>query len=288
MRQISIFELVPNPTTPNEPQHIIVDGDLSQAFHGSFWKNAAGTVFPFYTYNLTTNLPPYGTNLVPATTFYVKNNSDFDGQYTVYTKLASDSAYEPAVYNSTTNKTKIYVSSLMPQGTTVNVGVIQGISTYKFNIVGGSPLYVEEREINEDYPVAIVGRFSEVWGEVLQQNLLLLSQNFAGTVAPVNPILGQSWFDTQSAQLKIWTGGNWVAITSSVASYNHTQTTAAATWTVTHNLGTSAPFIADVKVYVNTSNGVKMMMPSDISFINANTITISFTSNYSGYATVRK
>lgn len=288
MRQISIFELVPNPTTPNEPQHIIVDGDLTQAFHGSFWKNAAGDTFPFYTFNLTTDLPPYGTDLIPATTFYVKGNVEFDGLYTVYTKSASDDVYTGAIYDSVTEKTKIYVSNLMPQGVNVNIGTVQGISTYKFNIAGSAPVYVDERSINEDLPVTIVGRFSEVWGEVLQQNLLSLSQNFAGTVAPANPLLGQPWYDTQTAQLKIYTGTEWVAITSSVASYNHTQTVAAASWTINHNLGTLTPFIADVNVYVNTSNGVKMMMPSDISFIDANNITVSFTSAYTGYAVVRK
>jgi hypothetical protein len=288
MRQISIYELVPNPTIADEPQHIIVDGDYTEAFHGAFWKDASGTEFPYYTYNLTTNLPPYGTELIPATTFMVKQNSGFGGNYTTYTKQTSDGSYNSAVYDAATNRTKIYVSNLMPQGTSVNTGVIVGISTYKFNIVGGTPKYVDERSLDESMPIGLVGRFSEVWGEIVQQNLLTLAQNFAGPIAPVNPVLGQTWFDSASSQLKIYDGSQWVAITSSIASYTHTQTTSAAAWIVDHNFNLPSPFIADVNVYVNTANGVKIMIPSDITFVSANRISISFNSSYSGYVIVKK
>lgn len=288
MRQISIYELVPNPTIAAEPQHIIVEGDFTQAFHGSYWVNSTGTKVPFYTYNLTTNLPPYGYELIPATTFYVKENQSFDGQYTVYTTQSATDTYDSVVYDSNTDRSKIYVSNLMPQGNVVNVGVIRGISTYKFNISGGSPLYVDERSIDEARSVAFVGRFAEVWGEAVQQNMINIAQNFSGPIAPAAPFTGQTWFDTGSTQLKVFDGVQWVAITSSIASYTHTQTTAASTWLVDHNFGLQAPYIADVNVYVNTSNGVKIMMPSDVSFISATRLSVSFNSNYTGYVIVKK
>jgi hypothetical protein len=46
--------------------------------------------------------------------------------------------------------------------------------------------------------------------------------------------------------------------------------------------------LADVNVYVNTANGVKIMIPSDITFVSANRISISFNSSYSGYVIVKK
>lgn len=288
MRQIPIFELVPNPVVADEPQHIIVSGDYSNDFHGSYWLEPSGTKLPFYTYNLTTNLPPYGTELIPATTFSVKQNSGFDGSYTTYTTQSSTDPYTGAVYDSGTGRTKIYVSNLMPQGASLNTGVILGISTYKFNVAGGSPVVVDERVVKETLAVSLVGRFSEVWGEVLQQNILSVAQNFASPVAPSNPMVGMSWFDTMATQLKIWDGTQWVAITSSIASFTHTQTTSAASWVVPHNFNLPSPFIADVSVFVNTANGVKAILPTDISFTNANTITVSFNTSYTGYVIVKK
>lgn len=288
MRQISIYELVPNPSVANEPQHIIVDGDYTAAFHGSYWRDANGTKYPYYTYNLTTNLPPYGVELIPATTFLVRQNQQFDGSYMVYTKQNSSDAYSSTSYDSATGKTKIYVSNLMPQGTMTNIGVIRSISTYKFNVAGTGAMYVDERSIVEDRSVALVGRFTEIWGEVIQQNLLNIAQNFAGPTAPASPVLGQTWFDSQSSQLKIYDGSGWIAITSSIASFTHTQTTSASSWIVDHNMNLPAPFIADVTVYANTSNGVKIIIPNDITFVSANRISVSFNSNFSGYVMVKK
>lgn len=286
MRQIPIFEITPNPSTANEPQSFTVSGDVRDIFHGSYWTNGASIV-PFYSYNAQSNPAPYGTYVVPATTFFVAENSDFGGAYTVYTKQNASDAYDSCVYNASTNKSKIYVSTIMPQGTKLNVGVITQISTYKFSI-GNSYIVVNEREENNTLPISLVGRFTPVWGEIIQQNLLRLAQNFASTTTPSNPPTGMSWFDKNTGQLKIWNGTVWVPVTNSVSEFKYRQTTAASSWTITHNLNLAAPYIADVTMFVDTANGVKMIAPQDITFSSANALTVSFTSNYTGYAIIKK
>lgn len=286
MRQISIFEVTTNPTSANEPQSFTVSGDVRDIFHGSYWTTGVN-VIPFYTYNPQSNPQPYGTYVVPATTFFVADNSDFGGSYTVYTKQSASDPYDSCVYNASTNRTKIYVSTIMPQGTKLNVGVITQISTYKFTL-GSSSLVVREREENNSLPITLVGRFTPVWGEIVQQNLLKIAQNFASTTAPVNPQQGMTWFDSTSGQLKLWSGTVWVPITNSVSEFRFHQTTAASSWTITHNLNLAAPYIADITLFVDTANGVKMIAPQDITFTSANVLTVSFTSNYTGYAIIKK
>jgi hypothetical protein len=58
----------------------------------------------------------------------------------------------------------------------------------------------------------------------------------------------------------------------------HTQTSAASTWTVTHNLGVQYP---NVTVY-NSSN--EIIIPQTITATDANTLTLTFGSAVSGYA----
>ena len=66
--------------------------------------------------------------------------------------------------------------------------------------------------------------------------------------------------------------------------YVFTQAVAASTWTINHNLG-----VQYVNVEVINSSGVSLVGTYDyptITFTNSNTVTLTFTSNTSGYAAV--
>lgn len=288
MREITINEIVLNPSVATEPQHIIVTGDFTTDFHSSYWLLPDGTKSPYYTYNFTSTLAPYGTELIPATTFKIVDNSDFDGVYTVYTQASEDTTmYGATEYDSVTNTTKIYVSTLLPQRSNITNGKIINVSTYKMVVAGGQPVVIDERQTTTIGGINVVGKFSESYGEITQQNFVKLAQNFAGPVAPTSPLLGQAWFDTTTNVLKIWSSTTWVSITQTVLSFRHTQTNAASTWTVQHNMNLPSPFIADVTVFVNTSGGVKQILPNDITFTSKDSITITFTTAYSGIAVIR-
>lgn len=64
--------------------------------------------------------------------------------------------------------------------------------------------------------------------------------------------------------------------------FKFTQETAAALWTIKHNLGVYP--ILDV--YVLTNNGVQKIMPGTITYVDKNTCTVSFSTPYSGFALV--
>ena len=82
------------------------------------------------------------------------------------------------------------------QLTTVNDGTIQdGISQPRHATIN------------------LVGRGYKRWGKPMQENLLWIMQNFAGTTIPSNPIKGQMWYDTNTGAnvIKIYNGTEWVS-----------------------------------------------------------------------------
>jgi len=76
--------------------------------------------------------------------------------------------------------------------------------------------------------LTLTGKGFQGWGEPLQQNLLDMLQNFASSTGPVNPILGQVWFNSDPTQLRLsvdvgtgWPGNQlaWRDITTRLAPY---------------------------------------------------------------------
>jgi hypothetical protein len=67
--------------------------------------------------------------------------------------------------------------------------------------------------------LTFVGQNYVGYGEVLQENLIALLENFARASAPRNPIVGQLWWDKSAALLKVRTDNStWKSLASSVAS----------------------------------------------------------------------
>jgi len=69
--------------------------------------------------------------------------------------------------------------------------------------------------------------------------------------------------------------------TPGILSYSHVQSTAASTWTITHNLGKST---MAVDTFIDVGNGLETVIPHNISFPDANTVVIEWTSARSGTA----
>jgi len=60
-------------------------------------------------------------------------------------------------------------------------------------------------------------------------------------------------------------------------------------WTITHDLGLAYPYVASTNFFVDTGGGdYKPIIPSDVTFVNSNSLTVSFTNPYTGYAVVRQ
>ena len=57
--------------------------------------------------------------------------------------------------------------------------------------------------------LTLQGRDSAVWGEALQENLMHITENFAGPTAPAHQTIGQVWYDTTAHAVKVWNGTAW-------------------------------------------------------------------------------
>lgn len=64
--------------------------------------------------------------------------------------------------------------------------------------------------------------------------------------------------------------------------YKHIQASAAAVWTIVHNLQ-DYPI---VDVYVSYNGDLQKILPQAVTYVDGTTVTITFSVPYSGYATV--
>lgn len=69
----------------------------------------------------------------------------------------------------------------------------------------------------------------------------------------------------------------WVPLTNELNTYVHEQTTPSATWTITHNLDTTAPL---VQIYYNGS----LIIPDEVTSISNNACTVTFGAAIAGRA----
>lgn len=74
-------------------------------------------------------------------------------------------------------------------------------------------IVVEDNTINTETTLGLPGKFANGYGQTVAENFLHLLENFASTEAPLRPVEGQLWYDTNIGidQLKIYDGTNWVA-----------------------------------------------------------------------------
>ena len=68
---------------------------------------------------------------------------------------------------------------------------------------GSSLVVLSDQEVNGDYGVTFTGRRVNSYGEIQQDNFLWLMENFASTSQPVNPVVGQTWYDKVNKVLKV-------------------------------------------------------------------------------------
>jgi len=71
---------------------------------------------------------------------------------------------------------------------------------------------VEDRTIDVSAAsIKFPGKGYLPYGEAVNENMLWIMQNFAASTAPLNPVVGQAWYDTSSSILKVYTGSTWIS-----------------------------------------------------------------------------
>lgn len=86
------------------------------------------------------------------------------------------------------------------------------------NTSGDTTFYVQDGTVDRNSAIALVGRNTPDYGEVMNENFIALLENHANTLPPnvTEYLNGQLWFDTSQDNdlLKVWSGsGNWSPVT---------------------------------------------------------------------------
>jgi hypothetical protein len=62
--------------------------------------------------------------------------------------------------------------------------------------------------------LTLIGKNYSGFGEALNENFIKLLENFANTTIPTHPIKGQIWFDTNELKLKVYSGAEFIPVSS--------------------------------------------------------------------------
>lgn len=267
-------------------------GNWTSVFQGKFYrlKTSPFTTQPFYSSPSST---PAGYDLIVATQFEVVENASYAGRYTVYTQASS---IDTASSTFSAGTTQVRVNEAVPAPLTpgdLTAGYVTNVSTYYLYRSGSEAAVIVPPGVTIDidsleYP----GRFFSGWGEIYNQNLTRLLQHHASVSAPADPVTGMLWFDLSTGLLKVWDGVSFTVVNNSffapAASAKIPFTTVAnVPFTIIHNLNATSPYVVMAQFFVDTGGGYKTIIPSDVTFTNANSFTVTLTTAYSGYALVR-
>ena len=90
---------------------------------------------------------------------------------------------------------------------------------YTVNSTSGSVLTtVADGTIDTTTDLTLIGKNYAGYGEILNEDLVKLLENFANSSAPAAPIAGQLYWSTTNSLMQVYTGTAWKTISSSTAS----------------------------------------------------------------------
>lgn len=280
MRKIKILNL-----NPGTPASITVGSDYTSIFNGEFYRIDDGTTYPKYTSPI-----PTGGVLIAGTTFDVIQNTKYTGKYSVYTPI-SNLDTPSSIFSGITI---IYINEIIPLldiGESLSLssdGYITNISTYLL-YTGTSNIVISPGVNNTSYPIEFMGRGSSGWGEAQAQNFINITRNFANALEPINPFFGQTWFNADDHQIRVYNGTSFELVNRSSfgVTFRHTQGSSNTTWTVNHLLALPAPFIAFTQFFIDQGSGPEQIIPENVSFMTTNQLVATFSVPVVGYALVR-
>lgn len=93
---------------------------------------------------------------------------------------------------------------------TVDGGVVGGVYTINFTDDLAKPeFYIAPHDTNLDLPIALPGRGSLNYGEMILENAVHMLENFAADTAPSIDTVGQLWFNTSDETLNVKQSVDW-------------------------------------------------------------------------------
>jgi hypothetical protein len=88
---------------------------------------------------------------------------------------------------------------------------------YNITLTNGTPLLTlqDGTEDSTTTSLNLIGRNYTGFGLFFNENFVHLLEHFSSATAPINPLVGQLWWDSTNKHLSVWQGTNWKAISSS-------------------------------------------------------------------------
>ncbi len=86
--------------------------------------------------------------------------------------------------------------------------------TVDYSTSSKTAIVVNDGTVDTSTSINLIGKNYTNFGELLNENMLRILENFANTNAPSNPTEGQLWYDTTNSVLKLYDNGQWYTIGS--------------------------------------------------------------------------
>jgi hypothetical protein len=103
--------------------------------------------------------------------------------------------------------------------------------SYTINRFNGTQLIVlEDGTIDTSTSLSFIGRNYIGYGELQNENLLFLLENFANNNPPNRPIFGQTWYNTSTQNLNVYNGTEWKVVGSASVSQEAPTSGSGAFW----------------------------------------------------------
>ena len=90
--------------------------------------------------------------------------------------------------------------------------------TVDYSTSSKTAITVNDGTVDTSTSINLIGKNYTNFGELLNENLLHLLENFANANAPTNPTEGQLWYDTTNSLLKLYDNGSWFQIGATACS----------------------------------------------------------------------
>lgn len=88
--------------------------------------------------------------------------------------------------------------------------------TIDYSETGKTAIIVNDGTLDTSTSVKLIGKNYQRFGEILNEDLLHLLENFASASEPSNPTEGQLWYDTTAAQMMVYDNGRWYPLCNPV------------------------------------------------------------------------
>jgi hypothetical protein len=116
---------------------------------------------------------------------------------------------------------------------------------------------VADGTIDNTLPIKLIGKNYAGYGELQNENLVYMLENFANANGPSNPVTGQLWYDTSNGKMRFWDGSRYRVTSGCEVTVSNLQPNGAKQgefWYDTTNQ----------QVYVNTGSGYVLVGPEGV------------------------